>query len=124
MAIPPLHDKSFTLACARNLGDGRDCGAPAAWHVSWPDLAVRATLWENSLACDEHKRDAEARWDMGWRHRVLPACAMPGALLYVADEGDDEEGWPRTYCLHPFQADAVVAEAETRLDRAAAEATR
>lgn len=108
---PPLHDISTTLACARVLAEGRDCGRPAEWHVSWYDEEKRAVRWENSLACDEHKADAESRWAMGWRHRATPVCAMPGSLLHIAEEGVDEAGFPTTYCVHPFQLDAVVEEA-------------
>jgi hypothetical protein len=110
--LPPLHGISTSLACARTVEGDRECGALAEWHVSWADLSKRAVLWDNSLACGPCKTWAEARWDMGWRHRVLPACALPGALLHIADEGTDEEGWPLSYCAHPYEYEFVLAVAE------------
>lgn len=116
---PPQGPPSNTLACSRILPTG-ECGKPADWHVSWYEDGVRSVAWGNSLCCDEHKHEAEQTWAMGWRHRVLPACALPGSLFAVAAEGDDEDGLPLTYCFHPLDQAHAVAEAEELLTRSPA----
>ena len=118
----PLLGRMDTLTCHRGIGDGF-CAAPAVWHVSWYDEKVRAQRWENSLTCQEHRVDAERKgWEIGWRHRVTPACTLPGSLLVIADEGDDEDGFPVTFCYHPFDAEAVAVEAEQIAHRTRADA--
>lgn len=91
---------------------GPICGRPPVWHLSWYDESLRAHDWENSLSCQAHREAAEALgWQIGWRHRVLPVCTLPGSLLVIADEGDDEDGMPVSYCVHPLDEAAAVAEA-------------
>ena len=109
--MPPLGPVSTTLACSRILAGG-ECGAPAEWHLSWYEAGQHALAWENSLCCQAHKDDAEKHWRVGWRHRILPACGIPGSFVAVATEGDDEDGYPLTYCYHPLDASALVTEAE------------
>jgi hypothetical protein len=108
---PRLGGIMATLTCHREVTDGH-CGAPAVWHLSWYDEQLPAGEWENSLACQSHRDEADQLWQIGWRHRVLPACALPGSRLVIADEGDDEDGFPLTFCYHPFDAEAVATEAE------------
>lgn len=108
----PLGGEPLTLTCHRRI-DGAYCDAPAAWHLSWYDEQLPAGDWENSLACQQHRDDAERQgWEIGWRHRVLPACTLPGSLLHIADEGDDEDGFPISFCAHPFDEAEVAATAE------------
>lgn len=105
----PILEPSTSLTC----GYLNECGRAAVWHLSWYDPELPAGDWENSLSCQEHRDVAEKRgWTIGWRHRVSHACCMPGSLMHIAGEGDDEEGWPRTWCWHPFDAEAELVAAE------------
>lgn len=120
MTNVPLGERSVTLACGRMVA-GRECEAPAAWHVSWYEDGVRAGAWDNSLCCQEHMDDAQQRWTgaVGWRHRVSHACGMPGALLHIAEEGVDCDGNPVTYCRHPWDECAEAEAAEELLSASA-----
>lgn len=111
MNRPPLGPISTTLRCARLVPDG-ECGAPAVWHLSWFDPTASPFDWESSLACQEHRDEAQrSNWQIGWRHRVLPACAMPGSLLQIAESDEDEDGLPLTFCFHPWDFERATNEA-------------
>lgn len=107
-ALPPFRERNASGRCGRWLGDDY-CGRPAEWHVSWADMRERPVAWQTSLCCHDHKVEADRLWDMGWRHRVLPACDVPGSLLRIDEDLTDDDGFPVTYCYHPLDGDAAAA---------------